>query len=254
MNHQNRPDDEQRAAALLRTSTSTLVPDVDRLVADGLARGRRHRRRRAVGTALAAAAVVGVIGTVASVAPRLGTDPAPRPDVGFADGGPTTSSPTPTSTPTVDPDRIDALVAVSAEDAPSVVGNLLGIDVGPIRREAPYGVRDARQEKIVHFDIDGMLTTFSIERADSLASCSAMATPAGRTCDRLDGHDIDRLAPSHLDGVTAQGISYWNHGYIVSVLSYNAAEGKESPELAPTPPLSLDQLEQLATSEVWFTS
>lgn len=59
---------EQRTAVLLDTATSGLAPDVDHLVAGGVARGRALRRRRRIGTALAAAAV---IGTAASVSPAL---------------------------------------------------------------------------------------------------------------------------------------------------------------------------------------
>lgn len=74
---------EQRTTALLDTATTGLAPDVDHLVAEGVARGRVLRRRRRIGTALAAAAVIGVIGTAAGVSPALrgGTERAVDPPV-----------------------------------------------------------------------------------------------------------------------------------------------------------------------------
>jgi hypothetical protein len=58
--------------------------------------------------------------------------------------------------------------------------------------------------------------------------------------------------PTLADGVTCQGVSAYRHGYVVWANSCNAALGKDSPPLAPQPPLSMDQLAAIATSDVWF--
>ncbi len=42
------------------------------------------------------------------------------------------------------------------------------------------------------------------------------------------------------------------HGYIVSVTSTNAAEGKDSVPVMDDPALSTDELVAIATSERWF--
>lgn len=44
----------------------------------------------------------------------------------------------------------------------------------------------------------------------------------------------------------------WRHGFAVSVLAYNAAEGKDVAPLQPDPALSLHELAAIATSDVWF--
>ena len=86
----------------------------------------------------------------------------------------------------------------------------------------------------MHFMYDGTLTTVVIERADSLASCADMVDPAnqpdgkpGGTCEVVDGVLLLASARTKADQVTAQGVSAWVHGYVVTAISYNAAEGKD---------------------------
>ena len=55
------------------------------------------------------------------------------------------------------------------------------------------------------------------------------------------------------DQVTAREASYWpGNGYVVSVLSYNAVDGKDVAPIMAKPPLSMDQLIAVATSDLWF--
>ena len=65
-------DHQQAATHLLDAATDNLRPDVDRIVAGSVVRGRALRRRARVGTTLAAAAVVGVTGLAASLLPAGG--------------------------------------------------------------------------------------------------------------------------------------------------------------------------------------
>jgi hypothetical protein len=44
----------------------------------------------------------------------------------------------------------------------------------------------------------------------------------------------------------------WQHGYVVSAISYNAPHGKDVPTILDAPPISTEQLTELASSEVWF--
>ncbi|GAA5141362.1 hypothetical protein GCM10023340_02970 [Nocardioides marinquilinus] len=267
----NDPTDQagRRTGSLLRGVTDDLQPDIDLLVASGTARGRVLRRRRRVGTALAAVAVVGVIGTAAGVAPGLlGAGGAPS---GFsaptatdsAEPDPEPTEPTEPTEPAIpsqrELERVDADLAVPAARIPQVVGEQLGGEPGPILRDPPFGVSDEPQDKTVHFLWQGTLTTVVIERADSLASCQAMVDPAnqpdgqpGGECVVEGGVLLLRWGPDTADGVTAQGILAWRHGYIVSVLSYNAADGKDVPPVTDVPPISPEQLTALATSDAWF--
>ncbi len=267
--------DGGRASGLLHGVTADLAPDVDRLVQGGVARGRTIRRRRRVGTSLAAVAVVGVLGIAASAGSGLfGGDESTAPQVGYA--GTTAADPSPTQTPTPVPTTasddgslpagatttlpIDTTLAVAAEDVPATIGELVpGGSVGEILRGPGFGVADEEQRTIVHFLYDGTLTTFTIEPADSLATCAAMIDPAdqadgqpGGECVERDGAVLLTWGPDTADGVVGQGVMAWLHGYVVSALSYNAADGKDVAPVTADPPISMDDLAGIVTSEVWF--
>jgi hypothetical protein len=268
----------RRASELFHGATTDLAPDVDRIVQGGVARGRTLRRRRRVGTSLAAAAVVGVLGVAASAGSQLLGDAEQTP-IGFADTGTAADAATdapPTESPSTPPSTngvqdalppgayttlpIDALVVVSAESVPGVIGELVpGGTVGEPLEDPPYGVADLRQQKTVHFRYEGTLTTFVIERADTLATCAEQIDPAnqadgepGGECIEQDGVTLLTWGPDTADGVTAQGVSAFVHGYVVSALSYNAADGKDVTPILAEPPLSMGELTTIVTSEEWF--
>ena len=44
----------------------------------------------------------------------------------------------------------------------------------------------------------------------------------------------------------------WQHGYIANAISYNAPEGKDVAPVVDAPPISLEKLTEIASSEVWF--
>ena len=256
---------DQSTSRLLREATTDLVPDVEHLVRGGVVRGRTARRRRRVGTSLAAGAMVGVIGLAVSVGPALIDGSDPRPRVGVA----AEPTPTPTAAPTANlptvadpqPAVPDRPIVVPAEDIPLVVIDTLGGGDGG-GSGAPLGgdlaPLDDPEHKIVHFLYEGTLATFVIERADSLASCAALVAPEnqpdgepGGVCEVVDGIEMLRWRET-ADQVTAQGVMVWLHGYVVSVLSYNAAEGKDVAPLTAEPPISMADLTALATDDLWF--
>ena len=255
---------ERDLGEMMRESTADLVPDIERLVGGGVTRGRVRRRRRQVASAGAVVAAVVVIGVTGAVLGpglldgpgRSGTD-----STLFADRTETPSpSPTPGPTETDPPQRLDQQrppdrpVVVAATDVPATVADLLGVDadtVGPALLDAPYGVDDAAQSKIVHFRYDGALTTLTIERADTLASCRALARGTPSTCSVVDGHDTLTGPVTTGDGVAYQSVWWWNHGYALTVGSYNAPDGKGTPIL-DQPPLDEATLSTIARSEVWF--
>lgn len=231
---------------LLRRATDDLRPDVDQLVAGGITRGRTRRRRARIGTAVAAFAVFGVIGAAAAVVPQLGSDPDGAAS-GFASESPTPIKlevPPPVRTP------IDAELLVPAADIPATVDELLGTSLATgALVEPPYGVKNEARDKVVHFRYDGMLTSVVIEVWPSpQETCEGSVTCVVRPDGTWQNHWVGTA-----DGVTSQGATVYRHGYAVSVLSYNAADGKESPQHAPLPPLSVDQLLQIAGSDVWFS-
>lgn len=253
---------DRQASLLFQHATADLTPDVEQLVALGTARGRGRRRRRRIGTSLAAAAAIGVIGVAASVGPDLVGDGAGS-EPGFADESTTTTRPTTseqTEPSTAQPVPIDASVVVPAARVPAVFDDLL-VDGAPgeILQTDRLPFRDERQHKIVHFEWDGTLTSFSIERADSLATCEELVDPVnqangepGGVCVFRDGLETLSFGPDTADGVTAQGAMVWQHGYIVSATSYNAPEGKDVEPATELPPISAADLLSIASDQVWF--
>jgi hypothetical protein len=236
-------------ATLFRESTEGLEPDVAELVAGGVALGRTARRRRRAGTALGAIAMGAVVVAVA-VAPGLGDSKSPeqgtvadqpgdkaKPNPPKVDGGPTP----------------DAALAVDAVDVPVVFAELLGArDAGPVLTEHPYPLVNEPDQRIAHFLFGGTLTTFIIEPAAGMGTCQEQATPPA-TCAKLDGQDVLTYPPTEADQVTSQSVSVWAHGYIVTAMSYNAAEGKDVAPLMDAPPISLDQLTEIASNDAWFS-
>lgn len=243
---------------LLRQATDRLHPDVDRLVAGGLDRGRARRRRHLAGTAATVVATFGVLGAGAVVIPQLGPDPAR--DVNVATSGDTatpTPTPTPSPTPTPMPSAAHLSEAtkptIAAADIPRRVNELApGHRVGAALTQPPYPLLDQDDEKIVHFLVDGMLTTVIINRASaSLAyDCTDEATVDCRTL--ADGAVMQVSEPTTADQVTMQGVIAIGGTWMIDVMSYNAAEGKDVAPVQPEPALGEDELIALATSDAWF--
>lgn len=156
-----------------------------------------------------------------------------------------------TDVPDTNPDDIpvDALVTVRAEAIPGVVAGLLPAhEVGGLVEDESYQTVDERQEKRAFFEVDGTLAHVQVEREDSLASCEAMAGQSPElSCTEVDGVRLGIFEPSG-DLVDYRSVSAYVHGFIVTVDSYNPVGSGLA-----QPPLSIDELTTVATSEVWFT-
>jgi hypothetical protein len=246
------PEDRQ-IATLFRASTATLEPDVAELVARGIARGRASRRRRRAVTVVAAVAVLGVVGVGAGLAAGQGDT---------AVEGRVADAPSDQRTKKAPPEQrkgapgTDAELAVPAVDVPGTFERLLPDgEAGPPLRESGYTVVDEPDMRLVFFRWNGALSTFIIEQASSMPTCSQQARQSGprASCDRVDGLEVLTLQPTTNDQVTAQSVSAWRHGFIVTAMSYNAAEGKDVAPLTDVPPISLEQLTAVAGSEIWFS-
>jgi len=249
MNTPDAPD--RQLTTLLRESTADLEPDVAELVAGGVSRGRTTRRRRRVGTTLAAAATMGALGLALAVAPGLGDSGSADGQAVAADPGPKDKAPK-DQAPPAEPE-FDADLAVAAADVPAAIGAMLPSgEAGPVLREHPYPVVDEPHRRIAHFLFDGTLTTFIIEPASSMGTCSEQAKESELRCEVVDGLETLTYPPTNNDQVTAQSVSVWRHGYIVTVLSYNAAEGKDVAPLMDEPAISLAELAEIARSDGWF--
>jgi hypothetical protein len=248
---------DQHVSTLLRDATEDLSPDVARLVAGGAARGRARRRRHRAGTTLAAVAVIGVIGAAASVLPDRSAD-----GRGLGVATSPSAGPSDKASPAQPPAQAeDERITLSADEIHARLAALLAPgEVGPILREPPYGVGSTGDTRVLHFRYQGTLTSFIAEPAAGMASCQEAADPQNqpggspRTCSVVDGLQVLSWGPETGDGVTAQGVSVWQHGYQVSLVSYNAAEGKDVSPVTDQPPLSIARLTEIASSQEWFGS
>ena len=267
-------NDHPTPTELLDRATTGLAPDVDRLVAGGIARGRRTQRRRRAGATLAAVAVFGVIGAAASLVPhpdgRSGSTPvaddtgtptasatpSQAPSASASPSLPpqtTTSAPaTPASPPAGTTDR----VTVTAQQVPSTVEELLGRQgAGPLRTGPAYGSVSELRRVIAHFSWRGTLASVVVEpfEGDAQQACEQSVGPHYTCTADAAGHPMLLWGPTTGDGVAAQGATVWRDGFEVSVLSYNAAEGKNAPPVFEQPPLTRDDLSLLASSDAWFS-
>ncbi len=208
--------DERRTSALLQEATTDFAPDVDRLVQGGVARGRTLRRRRRVGTSLAAVAVIGILGVAAGAGSQLmGGDAAPSPQYADSPSATATDDPAPSpTTPADDPGSlppgatttlpVDASIAVSALDARSIVDEVVpGGDVGDTILDPSFFV-DEPQEIAAPFLYDGTLTSVRVERAAGIATCAEQIDPddrptvsPGGQCVEQDGTTLLLWGPDH---------------------------------------------------------
>ena len=247
-------DQEHRLATLLRESTAELTPDVVGLVEGGTARGQGLRRRRRVGTALAAVAVVGVIGVAASVGPGLLDDGSSQGTEGqVTDPG----KPDPVKPPQKETPPPTRKLAVKADRIPAIVAELYPGEIAPASARTGRIIDDGPTAQIAHFRWNGFLTSVGAMTGGSTATEACGNLSPGSTCTQLpDGSTLLRWSETGpaVDGaVSGQGASlFTDDGWEVFAISYNAADGKDSPVLADDPPLTLAQLEQIVRDDAWF--
>ena len=242
------PHRDSGVTELLHRASDDLTPDVDRLVSGGIARGRTRQRRARIGTTVASLAVIGVVGALAAVVPHLGEADSAR-DPGIATEGPSaTDSPTPQPPATSTPTRL----TVPADEVPATVERVLALSG---RTTEPLVHVDDDEEKYVQFLVDGMVTDVGMQSSEtgSTSTCQEDARRLGGSCEEEAGGGLMlSWGPTLADGVTCQGVNLDRYGFDVWATSCNAAEGKDSPPLAPLPPLSLDDLRVIARTHVWF--
>lgn len=264
-------DDEFRS--MVDRSTRGLTTDLDPLVTTAAARGQASLRRlRAAGAFAGAGLSVAVVGGVALL-PDLGDDGPSTRDVAVAAPG-LGAQPEPPATAEPQPARPDRPLAGSAADLPRLVAEQLGDPdaLGGVVEDAVHPLVERPKERLVHFRWKGTLTTIGIEPAARRADCIALATteeqplagagvdvPAREDveCRIVDGVEV-LVAPAPPGAVKVHGAQAWQHGWTVSVTSYNVPDGK-NPDgtenvqpLMADPAIDMDSLVELVTSDIWF--
>lgn len=256
---------DHRVDLLLRRSAADLpLPDVERLVADGVARGRTRRRRARVGTAVASVAVIGVVGAAATVAPRLGgevdsaRDPRPvRPAASVPTAGaPDVAPPADVLRPLVGPDAM--LLTLKTLSGASRL-DWASIDRG-----------SADRQRLYHVIVDGAQVSFRfrwynnplvVEDGGRPLSPDFLCEPGPDVdCTTLpDGSRLLRQEayPSGGAGVPdavqerTVTLATWD-GWQVDVIATNTPAEKSGEVVADEPVLTLAELTALATSGDWY--
>ncbi|WP_110208451.1 hypothetical protein [Nocardioides daejeonensis] len=268
---------DHELGSLMDRSTRDLPVDVEGLVAGGSARGRAALRRRRLGTALAAAGATAAVTVGIVAAPSLlAGGPVPREIVEAGPASASAGDPDATHGAVEQPARPDRPLRHAAAELPSIVMTALGAPVtsASVLEDAKHPLWDEAREKIVHFRWKGTLTTVMITPAHRSATCAELAAPdalptldgkAGaelptrdpQECRVVDGLQV-LVSPAYDLPVKAQGAQAWNHGYVVSVTSYNVPDGKnpdgseDVPPVMDQPAIPMDRLIDLVTSEAWF--
>jgi hypothetical protein len=244
---------EQQVVDLIDRVTSTLPPAGPDLVAGAVAGGRRRRRRHVIGLAAATVAVLGLVGTGLTVA-LSGTGP----DGSRAVDPATTSKPQRTTTPKPAPVRQWSL-AVRAAQVPETFASVLPGEITTLAQKDPD---DANP--IIDFQWNGFATRVGVT-SDSYITGQPVADPQQRcqefgsgqpcTAGRLPGsfeQSMTWTAPVVDGSATTSAVTvYFAEGWDVTVMVANAA-AKDGPPLTPDVPLTMDQLRQVAYSDVWF--
>ena len=241
---------EHNVTELLERATAELRPR-SALVAAGVAAGRRRRRHHLVGTAAATVAVLGLTGTGLTLAVSgdgpdgaRGVDPAQT----------TSTRPKAQAPATTEHWKL----AVTAGQVPATFASVLPGDI----TESPQKEPDI---PIVDFQWNGFATRVGLI-SDSFITGKSVPDPRQR-CEEL-GSGGQPCEPGRVPGSFEQSMTwtgppvdggtttrvltvYFAEGWDVTVMVSNGA-AKEGPVLAPDVPLTLEQLRQVAYSDVWF--
>lgn len=258
---------------MLEDAASRLSADVEALVAGGLARGRRLRRRR---QALAGVGTIAAVGVLAVGGVALGHQLGSSPQALSADG-PSAPARTPSgSTSPITPrpagethtKYVGGTDAPLALDARQIHAQLTGMlpagTVGPILTQAPYPVVSRGTDRIEHFTYNGSLVSFIINAAAGSETCESLAASAdpraGYSACRTVGDS--KVVTGQTTGAFALNTAIaWHHGYEISILSYAAGpsgaanpamDGKRMQHVSDRPPISIGELTTIVTSDVWF--
>jgi hypothetical protein len=245
---------DQQTVELLERVTDTLPTAGPDLVAGAVARGRRQRRRHLAGTAAAAVAVLGLGGAGLTVAlSGAGGDGARAVD-------PATPSHQHRTTKAPSPAIGRWALAVQAAQVPQTFGSLVP---GAITTVPNKEMDDA--DPIVDFRWNGYAVRVGLVSdsyvtgkrvPDPRKRCEELGSEGPCTPGRLAGSYEQAMTwtgPAADGGVTVSNLTvYFAEGWDVTVTEANAADTKNSPALSPDVPLSMDQLREVAYSDVWF--
>lgn len=255
--------DDTGVTELFRRAGDPLAPDVDRLVAGGITRGRARQRRARIGTTVATLAVIGVVGTLATVVPRLdGPDSAPM-DVADRGGQVATRAADPDRAPPADELR----PLVPREQMASVLQEMTGasevraVEVDESGQDLPRLYDATVGGAQVSFRIRWYNNPLVVEDGGQPLAPSHVCDPAPDVdCTTLaDGSRLLRQE-AYASGGTGVPETFQERtvtlatadGWQIDVIARNTTGEKEGEVVAPEPVLTLEQLQALATTDAWY--
>lgn len=152
------------------------------------------------------------------------------------------------------PDEAATRITTAPSEVPGIVGKILSRDgAGPLRTDPSKSSYGDDHRLTAHFSWQGTLASVIIEAAGPDPQGACAAGGPGTTCTTdAAGDPVLTWGPTEADRVTGQGVTVWRRGFEVSVLSYNAADGKDVAPLMSAPPLSIQDLTRLAEDDAWF--
>lgn len=243
---------EKDMTELLQRATEELTPDVQALVAGGLRRGQvRQRRRRTAAAAVTSAAVVLL---AAGGFQMLRADGTTSRGIAPADPAPPSASTRPARPETTAKSEL----AVNTEQVPTTFASL---EPGQVSAPSPKSGPDAAP--VVDFTWEGFGVRVGLTPDDYVTGRST-ADPALRCAEQAEGQQC-RSGPGGtavitssftnpaVDGGTdVRSVTVFRpDGWDVLVMAYNGP-AKEGPVTAAEPPFDLQELQRIASSDVWF--
>ncbi len=252
---------EHELTALLERTSSGLEPDVDALVAAGAAAGRRRLWRKRGAVAVAAVAIGGVV-VAGGVVLTGGSGEGHGLDV----AGPTASQARGIDT---DGDGVaDASVTArlrTVEEMHREVRRILGEEAGPVlgRSYGPIvrGASDADPhgtDVAWWFRYEGTLTQVNVHATSQTCAGYEDVFVDPPDCSTHGGvevavHEPERTSSAYRE--ISRPVEGWQEGYVVRIIATNSDErGPEHRGRVVTdgPPIPLESMIDLVTSEIWF--
>ncbi|KQY57136.1 hypothetical protein [Nocardioides sp. Root140] len=248
---------------LLHRATGDLTPDVETLVAGGIARGRTRRQRRRVGTTIASVAAVGVIGAGAFVVPQFLEDATPAASSARDDF----TSPDVAAAPEVQAQR--QLIPTGQMEA--VLRRLLPAGVTVTDLTVRHDTDDPQSPADrINFTVDGASVSIYIDeynpqwRLDKGYEPIAIDDECAQSanCEQTPNGSYlrkDNRVPQWGEGMgpanqVSNDASYWGvDGYRFYSMALNTGAEKGSDGIvAVEPPLTSEQLAAIVSSERWY--
>lgn len=252
---------------LLEQGTADLLPDTQRLVAAGVARGRAQRRRNRIGTAAASVAMLGVVGGGAAVVPQLFSEPESTPiQVATAPAPVAERDPAPVGDREVVDTEAEVVLRALVPDADLFTALDPGPDGHLVRAEYDGGTLEVKaaathsavdREKYQELQEAGLNPP---PLGSPKQECQRMAS-AGATCAQVDGGWLVTQARTESDPDAGELVSNYAmlltpDGFRVEVAGASGRLAADGSSVIPTadglPPLTLDEVAGLVQSHLWF--